>query len=121
MASRQSYGQFLIRRLWATQPVTSRRYHDKYHSSMKGEVTIDLDGRAAQEQGTVDWIMTFPHHSVASAFSRVVELGPERCVFSFVLTLPPVPLEQWEGALEQQSKILAEELHTLKRLVEHHA
>jgi len=86
-----------------------------------GEVPIDLDVRAAQEQGTVDWIMTFPDRSVASAFSRVVELGPERCAFSFVLTPPPVPLEQLEGALEQQSKILAEELQTLKHLVEHHA
>lgn len=85
-----------------------------------GEVTIHLEVRAAQEQGTVDWIMTFPDHSVASAFSRVVELGPNRCAFTFVLTPPPVPLEQLEGALAQQSKILTEELRTLKHLVEHH-
>jgi len=85
-----------------------------------GEVTIDLEVRAAQEQGTIDWIMTFPDHSVASAFSRVVELGPERCAFSFVLTPPPVPLEQLEGALEQQSKTLTEELRILKHLVEQH-
>src|SRR5262245_15253621 len=86
-----------------------------------GEVEIDLEVRAAREQGTVDWLMTFPDRSVASAFSRVVELGPERCVFSFVLTPPPVPLEQLEGALEEQSRTLAEELRTLKRILEQHA
>lgn len=86
-----------------------------------GEVPIDLDVRAAQEHGTIDWIMTFPDQSKASAFSRVVELSPERCVFCFILTPPPVPLAQLEGALEEQSRTLAEELRTLKHVLEHHA
>ena len=38
-----------------------------------GEVTVDLDVAASPEHGTVDWRMTFPDHSVARAFSRVVE------------------------------------------------
>jgi len=73
------------------------------------------------EHGTVDWYMTFPDGSVASAFSRVVELSPERCLFSFVLTPPPVPLEQLEGAIEQSAKTLAAELKTLKQVLEAHA
>jgi hypothetical protein len=85
-----------------------------------GEITVDLEVRASAEEGTVDWRMTFPDRSVATAFSRVVELDRERCVFSFVLTPPPVPLEQLEGALEAQSRILAEELRELKRILEHH-
>lgn len=85
-----------------------------------GEVTIDLEVEASPEHGTVDWRMTFPDRSVATAFSRVVEMDRERCIFSFVLTPPPVPLEQLEGALEAQSRTLAEELKKLKAILEHH-
>ena len=85
-----------------------------------GEVTIDLEVQASAEQGTVDWRMRFPDHSVATAFSRLVEIDPDRCVFSFVLTPPPVPLEQLEGSLEAQARTLAEELKKLKQILEHH-
>ncbi len=85
-----------------------------------GEVTIDLEVDASREHGTVDWRITFPDRSVASAFSRVVQIDRERCVFSFVLTPPPVPLEQLEGALEAQSRTLAEELRKLKEILERH-
>jgi hypothetical protein len=85
-----------------------------------GEVTIDLDVQASAEQGTVDWRMTFPDHSVATAFSRIVELDRNRCIFSFVLTPPPVPLEQLEGTLDAQSRTLGEELRKLKGILEHH-
>ena len=64
--------------------------------------------------------MTFPDGSVATAFSRVVEIDATSCVYSFVLTPPPVPLEQLEGALEAQSRTLAEELARLKQVVERH-
>ena len=80
---------------------------------------IDLEVEASPERGTVDWRMTFPDRSVATAFSRVVELDGDRCVFSFVLTPPPVPLEQLEGALDAQSRTLAEELRKLKAILEH--
>lgn len=85
-----------------------------------GEVTVDLDVRTSPEQGTVDWHMIFPDRSVATAFSRVVEMDRDRCIFSFVLTPPPVPLEQLEGALEAQSRTLAKELEKLKEILEQH-
>ena len=85
-----------------------------------GEVTIDLEVESSPEQGTIDWRMTFPDRSVATAFSRVVELDRHRCIFSFVLTPPPVPLEQIEGALEAQSRTLSEELRKLKKILERH-
>ena len=86
----------------------------------EGGVAIELDVEASPEQGTVDWRMTFPDRKVATAFSRVVALGQDRCVFSFVLTPPPVPLEQVEGTLEAQSRTLTEELHRLKAILEQH-
>jgi len=85
-----------------------------------GEVAVDLEVHASAEQGTVDWRMTFPDHSVATAFSRLVPLDRGRCVFSFVLTPPPVPLEQLEGTLQAQSRTLAEELRALKEILERH-
>ena len=84
-----------------------------------GGVAVDLDVRTGPDGGTVDWQMTFPDRSVATAFSRLVEIAPERCVFTFVLTPPPVPLEQIEGALDAQSRTLAEELKRLKTILEH--
>lgn len=83
-----------------------------------GEVEIGLAVAASAERGTVDWRMTFPDGSVANAYSRLVDNGRDACVFSFVLTAPPVPLARLEGALEAQSRTLAEELRSLKRLLE---
>lgn len=83
-----------------------------------GEVEIDLEVRAAAENGTVDWYMTFPDGSTAVAYSRVVELNRDHCAYSFILTPPPVPLEQLEGALDMQSKTLIEELAKLKEILE---
>ncbi len=85
-----------------------------------GEVAIDLSVQASAEHGTIDWRMTFPDGSVATAFSRLVTIDGGRCVFSFLLTPPPVPLEELEGALEAQSRTLTEELNRLKDLLEHH-
>ncbi|HEX4952062.1 MAG TPA: SRPBCC family protein [Thermoanaerobaculia bacterium] len=86
-----------------------------------GEVRVGLEVEASTERGTIDWRMTFPDGSVASAFSRLVDLAEDRCLFSFVLTPPPVPLELLEGALEAQSRTLAEELVKLKGILEGHA
>lgn len=85
-----------------------------------GELEIGLVVKSSAEHGTVDWLMTFPDGSVATAFSRVMRLDSEYCVYTFVLTPPPVPLEQLEGALQAQSKTLAEELRNLKRILENH-
>lgn len=86
-----------------------------------GELEIGLEVESSPTNGTVDWRMTFPDGSVATAYSRVVEMDRDRCIFSFVLTPPPVPLEQLEGALEAQSRTLAEELTRLKEILETHA
>lgn len=88
--------------------------------TLNGEVEIDLVVQSSEEQGTIDWLMTFPDSSVATAFSRVVKLDSENCVYTFVLTPPPVPLELLEGALEAQSRTLAEEFQKLKNILENH-
>ncbi len=80
----------------------------------RGAVDIGLEVRASRETGTVDWIMTLPGGSVGRAFSRLVDRGG-RSLFSFILLAPPAPLEQVEGALEEQSATLREELRTLQR------
>ena len=83
-----------------------------------GEVNIGLEVAAHPDAGTVDWRMSFPDGSVGWAHSRVVSLSDDRCVYTFVLHAPPVPLEAVEGALDAQRVTLAEELKRLKALVE---
>jgi hypothetical protein len=83
-----------------------------------GAVEIRLEVEASAEAGTIDWVMHFPDGSAAHAYSRVIPQEGDRSLYSFVLTGPPVPLEQLEGALEQQSRILKEELETLRALLE---
>ena len=51
------------------------------------------------------------------AFSRITENGVNS-IYSFVLLAPPVPLEQLEGTLSIQKKLLAEELIKLKESLE---
>lgn len=85
----------------------------------RGAVEIRLEVLASTAAGTVDWIMTFPDGSRGTAFSRVVPIG-DRSVYSFVLTAPPVPLEEVEGALAEQARTLREELRRLKTRLERH-
>ncbi len=87
-------------------------------STSDGTISIDVDVQASREHGTIDWAMTFPDGSLAKAFSRVVDSGSGRTIYSFVLLPPPVPLEKIEGALDQQSRILGEELVRLKQILE---
>jgi len=82
-----------------------------------GAVEITLTVKASVEAGTVDWIMKFPDGNTAIAYSRVVAVGKDRSIYSFILTAPPVPLEQLEGALEQQSQTLREELIKLRTIL----
>ena len=84
-------------------------------ATAKGSVDVGLEVRASRESGTVDWILTFPDGTLGKAFSRVVPIGRDRTLYSFVLMAPPVPLEQLEGALAEQAKILRDELATLQR------
>jgi hypothetical protein len=83
-----------------------------------GSVDVGLITTASREHGTVDWELTFPDGSAARACSRVIELRPDQCVYSFVLMPPPVSLEQLEGTLQQQSEILKAELMQLRRILE---
>ena len=83
-----------------------------------GTVDIELETVANEAAGTVDWRMTFPDRAIGIAQSRVTETVRGTCIYSFVLHAPPVPLEQLEGALEEQKKTLGTELADLKKLVE---
>jgi hypothetical protein len=83
-----------------------------------GAVDISLRTEADPKSGTVDWRLEFPDESIALAQSRVTETTRGTCIYSFVLHAPPVPLEQVEGALDQQSATLRQELTTLKSLME---
>ena len=82
-----------------------------------GSVEIGLKVNASSEQGTIDWMMRFPDGSLGAAYSRVVEAKTNRCVYTFVLTAPPGPLEKVEGTLRQQSEILKEELSRLASIL----
>jgi len=99
----------------AFKSVTGRR---AVLSTPDGTVAIDLEVHASRQRGTIDWAMTFPDGIVAKAFSRVVENASGKAIYCFVLLPPPVPLEKIEGALDQQSRILGEELGRLKRILE---
>ncbi|HYL79069.1 MAG TPA: hypothetical protein VEU96_33065 [Bryobacteraceae bacterium] len=83
-----------------------------------GSVDVDLRVDVCTEDGSIDWTMTFPDKSTARAFSRVVPLSPRSVVYTFVLTPPPVPLEQLEGALDRQSATLRQELDRLRQILE---
>ena len=85
-----------------------------------GETEIGLAVEAHEAAGTVDWKMSFADGSVAMAYSRLVPSAGERCIYSFVLMAPPVPLEQLEGALAVQSRTLGEELRELRRVLKQH-
>ena len=85
-----------------------------------GSVEVRLRTDVNPAARTVDWRLEFPDRSVALAQSRVTDTSSRAgCIYSFILHAPPVPLEQIEGALEQQSLTLREELAKLKALMEH--
>ena len=83
----------------------------------RGAAEIGLCVSASESAGTVDWEMTFPDGSVATACSRIVPNGLRSSIYTFVLKAPPVPQELVEGTLGQQRRILAEELATLQALL----
>jgi hypothetical protein len=83
-----------------------------------GSVEVGLAVEASRERGTIDWRLVFPDGSVARAFSRLVPAGANRTVYSFVLLPPPGPLAEVEGTLAEQSRILREELTTLRTRLE---
>jgi hypothetical protein len=79
----------------------------------RGTVEIGLDVESSPDRGTVDWKMTFPDGTAAYAWSRVIALGPDQSVYTFLLPAPPVPLEELEGTLAEQRRTLRHELANL--------
>jgi hypothetical protein len=77
-----------------------------------GAVQVGLRVDASEAHGTIDWTLTFPNGAIARACSRLVPHGA-KSIYTFVLEAPPLPLEALEGALTEQSRILADELSTL--------
>ena len=83
-----------------------------------GKAEIELAVFSSPEHGIIDWKMTFPDGSVSWARSRVLAMGGDRCVYSFVLPLPPAELEKLEGTLEEQGRLLRQELRRLQSILE---
>ena len=81
-------------------------------STPEGAVQVGLRVEASEEHGTIDWTMTFPNGVVAKAHSRVTP-HRGRSIYTFVLEAPSAPLEELEGALDEQSRVLADELSRL--------
>ena len=102
---------------WTNAFAEAGNGHARLHTP-DGQVDIGLAVLSDRVTGTIDWVLSFPDGSVAKAFSRVMALESNRCLFSFTLTPPPVPLEALEGALEAQSRTLAGELVKLKSRLE---
>ena len=82
-----------------------------------GTMEVRLKVNASASQGTIDWQMTFPDGTVAAAFSRLVPDSAGFCIYSFVLEAPPVALEQLEGTLSEQVRILRQELNKLDTIL----
>lgn len=83
----------------------------------EGAIEIGLTTTADGRSGTIDWTLSFPDGTTGRAYSRVTPEG-EGCVYSFVLTAPPGALARLEGTLREQKAVLAQELATLKDLLE---
>ena len=61
--------------------------------------------------------MKMPDGTIGKAFSRLTELPNGNVLYSFILLAPPVPVEQVEGTLESQKKLLANELKNLEKFL----
>lgn len=83
-----------------------------------GTTEVGLVVMASRNQGTIDWLMTFPDGSSATAYSRLVELKKGRNAYSFILTPSPEQLNRLEGTLTEQAQILKKELERLCRILE---
>ena len=84
----------------------------------QGEAEVRLRIEEDVRFGIVDWFLTFPDRSTASANSRLTRGSGGGLVYVFVLNAPTLPLEALEGALQEQSKTLARELQRLKTVLE---
>src|SRR5438132_3863305 len=57
-----------------------------------GTVEVGLLVVASASEGTIDWHMTFPDGSMATAYSRVVPESADYSTYSLIVMAPPVPL-----------------------------
>jgi hypothetical protein len=81
-----------------------------------GTINIGLKTLGNENEGTIDWHMELPDGTVGVAYSRIIPVK-ERCIYSFILLPPPLPLEELEGKLEEQGGILRHELINLSELL----
>lgn len=82
----------------------------------KGELEIGLQ-TISDTNGIIDWHMQMPDGGTGRAHSRLTALPNGNVVYTFVLLAPPVPVEEIEGSLEAQKKLLAEELKKLAQIL----
>ncbi len=85
-------------------------------STPNGQLEVGLEVKTSKELGVIDWHMTMPDGSIASAYSRITPNG-QASVYTFVLMAPPGPIEQVEGTLKQQMGMLQEELQNLQKIL----
>jgi hypothetical protein len=81
-------------------------------------IAANLEVRASEAHGTIDWYIRLPSGDVARTCSRLVEGTNGNAIYTFVLLAPPVPLEQLEEVLKARSAILREHLQALSRLLD---
>jgi hypothetical protein len=81
-----------------------------------GELSIGLQ-TVSHKSGTIDWCMSMPDGTEGWAYSRLTRLPGGNTLYTFVLLAPPVPVEQVEGTLQAQRKLLESELQKLQRIV----
>lgn len=55
----------------------------------QGSVPIRLAVNSSAHDGTIDWKMDFPDGSHATAFSRLIKAGKDRCILHFHLDATP--------------------------------
>ena len=82
-----------------------------------GETEVTFECVASRESGLIDTKIEFPDGSSVTAWTRLIG-DEEACCYSFVLPAPPPALEDLEGGLEEQSRILAQELRAAKEILE---
>jgi len=83
-----------------------------------GEIPVKLSETSNRDLGTIDTLMTFPDNSKSLVHSRLVALDNNHCAYSFLLTPPPLALENIEGEFAKQCEILERELAKLKSVLE---
>ena len=83
----------------------------------EGELEVTFQCDASRETGNIDTTLCFPDGTSLTCFTRLVG-NDDRCFYTFVLPAPPAALEELEGGLSEQSKILADELQRAKGILE---